>query len=488
MRRLLAIASVLVIGAFTTASATAARQGPVIAHVAGTQEVIPVGTSTPGTSMATGLATFRLSQGGQALSYRLSISHLSGIFHAHIHVNGAGVNGPVVVFLFKSAQPTGEVNGLLAQGTISASDFVGPLFGHPFSELLTDIRNGDAYVNVHTLPNHPGGEIRGRVLADAGGDKGFAAHLTGTQEVITTGTSAPGTSLGTGLATFRLSEDGQSLRYRLSVFHITGVFQAHIHLNGAGVNGPVVVFLFKSAQPTGEVNGLLSEGTITAADFVCPLFGHPFSELLTDIRNGDAYVNVHTLPNHPGGEIRGRVLADAGGDKGFAAHLTGTQEVITTGTSAPGTSLGTGLATFRLSEDGQSLRYRLSVFHITGVFQAHIHLNGAGVNGPVVAFLFKSATPTGEVDGLLSEGTITADSLVGPLFGHPFSELLTDIRSGDAYVNVHTLPNHPGGEIRGQVVSGEEGFKASLTGSRESITSDSSTPWTSLGTDRAVCS
>jgi hypothetical protein len=234
------------------------------------------------------------------------------------------------------------------------------------------------------------------------------------------------------------------------VSHLTGIFQAHIHLNGAGVNGPVVVFLFKSAQPTGEVNGLLSQGTITAADFVGPLFGHPFSELLKDIRGGDAYVNVHTLPNHPGGEIRGQLLASTGEESGFAAHLTGTQEVITTSTSAPGTSLGTGLATFRLSEDGQALHYRLSVFHITGVFQAHIHVNGAGVNGPVVVFLFNSATPTGEVNGFLSEGTITAASMVGPLFGHPFSELLTDIRSGDAYVHVHTLPNHPGGEIRGQ--------------------------------------
>src|SRR4030088_453145 len=173
MRRVLAIASVLVISAFTTASATAARQGPAVANLTGSQEVITTGTSTPGTSLATGLATFRLSNNGQALRYRLSASHLSGIFQAHIHINGAGVNGPVVVFLFKSAQPTGEVNGLLSQGTISASDFVGPLFGHPFSELLTDIRNGNAYVNVHTLPNHPGGEIRGQVLAHSGEEDGF---------------------------------------------------------------------------------------------------------------------------------------------------------------------------------------------------------------------------------------------------------------------------------------------------------------------------
>jgi CHRD domain len=456
MRRLLAIASVLVISAFTTASATAARQGPVIANLTGSQEVITTGTSTPETSLASGLATFRLSEDGQSLRFRLSVSHLSGIFQAHIHVNGAGVNGPVVVFLFRSAQPTGEINGLLSEGTITAAGFVGPLFGHPFKELLTDIRNGDAYVNVHTLPNHPGGEIRGRVLADGVDDGGFAAHLTGTQEVITTGTSAPGTSLGTGTATFQLSENGQALRYRLSVFHITGVFQAHIHLNGAGVNGPVVAFLFKSAQPLGEVNGFLSEGTITAANLVGPLFGHPFSELLTDIRSGDAYVNVHTLPNHPGGEIRGQMVP---ADEGFKASLTGTGEVITSDSSTPGTSLATGRAVFWMDEDGGPVHFRLEVHNITGVFQAHIHLNGPGVNGPVVVFLFKSATPTGTVNGLLSQGTFTAADFVGPLTGHSLGELLTDIRSGDAYVNVHTLPNHPGGEIRGQLImrADEEG-------------------------------
>ena len=456
MRRLLAIASVLVISAFTTASATAARQGPAVANLTGSQEVITTGTSTPGTSLATGLATFRLTDNGKALRYRLSISHLTGIFQAHIHVNGAGVNGPVVVFLFKSAQPTGEVNGLLSQGTISASDFVGPLFGHPFSELLTDIRNGNAYVNVHTLPNHPGGEIRGQVLGNAGEDSGFAAHLTGTQEVITSGTSAPGTSLATGLATFQLSEDGHTLRYRLSVFHLTGVFQAHIHVNGAGVNGPVVAFLFRSATPLGEVNGVLSEGTITADSLVGPLSGHPFSELLTDIRSGDAYVNVHTLPNHPGGEIRGQMVS---GDEGFKASLTGSGEVITSDSSTPGTSLATGRAVFWMDERGGTIHFRLEVHNITGVFQAHIHLNGPGVNGPVVVFLFKSDTPTGTVNGLLAQGTFTAADFKGPLAGHPLAELLTDIRSGDAYVNVHTLPNHPGGEIRGQLImrADEEG-------------------------------
>jgi len=451
MRRLLAIASVLVVSAFTTASATAARQGPAIANLTGTQEVISVGTSSvPGTSLATGLATFKLTEDGKALQYRLSVSHLTGIVGSHIHLNGAGVNGPVVVFLFNSAVPTGEVNGLLAQGTITAASFVNQLAGHPFSELLTDIRNGDAYVNVHTLPNHAGGEIRGSLLAAGDGEGGFAAHLTGTQEVLMVGTSVPGTSLATGLASFKLTEDGKALQYRLSVSHLTGIVGAHIHLNGAGVNGPVVVFLFNSAVPTGGVNGLLSEGIITAASFVNQLAGHPFSELLTDIRSGDAYVNVHTVPNHPGGEIRGQVVA---ADDGFRAALTGTGEVLSPGsTTTPGTSLATGRAVFWMDESGRALHFRLEVHNITGVFVAHIHLNGPGVNGPPVVFLFTSATPTGPVNGLLSQGTIHAGDLIGPLAGHPLSELLTDIQSGDTYVNVHTVPNHQGGEIRGQIV------------------------------------
>src|ERR1700737_4975446 len=192
MRRLLAIASVLVVSVFTTASATAARHGPAIANLTGTQEVISVGTSSvPGTSLATGLATFKLTEDGKALQYRLSVSHLTGIVGSHIHLNGAGVNG------------------LVAQGTITAASFVNQLAGHPFSELLTDIRNGDAYVNVHTLPNHAGGEIRGSLLAAGDGEGGFAAHLTGTQEVLMVGTSVPGTSLATGLASFKLTEDGK---------------------------------------------------------------------------------------------------------------------------------------------------------------------------------------------------------------------------------------------------------------------------------------
>jgi hypothetical protein len=57
------------------------------------------------------------------------------------------------------------------------------------------------------------------------------------------------------------------------------------------------------------------------------------------------------------------------------------------------------------------------VANIENVVAAHIHLAPAGVNGPVVAFLFSGA-PSGRSNGVLAEGTITAANLVGPLAGN----------------------------------------------------------------------
>jgi len=123
----------------------------------------------------------------------------------------------------------------------------------------------------------------------------------------------------------------------------------------------------------------------------------------------------------------------------------------------------TGVAQFWLSDDGTSMRYRLNVANIDEVVQAHIHVGAAGTNGPIVAFLY-GAVPAGggRQTGVLATGTITAANLIGPLLGHPLSDLIDEIRSGNAYANVHTndgdaTPNEgpgdfPGGELRAQLV------------------------------------
>ena len=152
------------------------------------------------------------------------------------------------------------------------------------------------------------------------------------------------------------------------------------------------------------------------------------------------------------------IPAFAAGVFGFT-HLTGSQEVPARAT------LAQGQANFWLSDNGDTLYYRLNTANIENVFQAHIHLAPAGVNGPIVAWLYPSAPPAqlipGRSDGVLATGAITADDLVGPLAGMPLSALLDAIAAGNTYVNVHTNdpvdpPNtgpgdFPGGEIRGQI-------------------------------------
>ena len=135
-------------------------------------------------------------------------------------------------------------------------------------------------------------------------DRNFHAHLTGAEEVPPVATQAQGQAI------FQLSRDGMLIHYRLNVANIEDVTQAHIHLGPAGTNGPVVVWLYPSAPPAvlipGRFQGVLAAGVITEANLVGQLAGQTLTDLLEHMKNGDTYVNVHTLA-HPSGEIRGQI-------------------------------------------------------------------------------------------------------------------------------------------------------------------------------------
>jgi len=51
---------------------------------------------------------------------------------------------------------------VLAEGTITAANLVGPLAGLTLNDLLDAVKAGNAYANIHTTQN-PGGEIRGQI-------------------------------------------------------------------------------------------------------------------------------------------------------------------------------------------------------------------------------------------------------------------------------------------------------------------------------------
>ena len=149
----------------------------------------------------------------------------------------------------------------------------------------------------------------GTGVALAGVNDNWSVHATGEFEFPARDTQAQGQAI------LHLAEGEQSLDFRLIASNIDNVVAAHIHIGQPGANGPVVAFLYGNATPAGGAqNGVLSSGTITAANLVGPLTGQPFSVLVGHIRNGNAYVNVHTNDgiapidtgpgDFPGGEVR----------------------------------------------------------------------------------------------------------------------------------------------------------------------------------------
>jgi hypothetical protein len=109
-----------------------------------------------------------------AINYELSYKGLQGeVRQAHIHLGQHGVNGGVMVFLCQTTvnpDPTGLAptcpQAGMVTGVLQAANVVGPtaqgIDPLEFAELLTAIRGGVAYVNVHSS-RFPGGEIRGQL-------------------------------------------------------------------------------------------------------------------------------------------------------------------------------------------------------------------------------------------------------------------------------------------------------------------------------------
>ena len=137
----------------------------------------------------------------------------------------------------------------------------------------------------------------------------------------------------------------------------------------------------------------------------------------------------------------------------FQADLTGAQEV------PPVTTKTEGEFTISFNRDRTAANFRLNVEDGVAVTMAHLHCAPAGVNGPVVAFLF-GAVPGGfDVDGRLAKFTLTNANITAvvancvPTIGKQITnlaELAQAMQEGKIYANVHTIA-HPGGEIRGQV-------------------------------------
>ena len=121
----------------------------------------------------------------------------------------------------------------------------------------------------------------------------------------------------------------------------------------------------------------------------------------------------------------------------------------------PVETAATGYAVFAAYSDGgfseMVMDWSLAVGGVEDMLMSHIHQGGPADDGPVVANLVLA--PEGETidaQGLLGEGTITPDDLLGPLADQSVLALYNNMTAGNAYVNIHST-TVPSGEIRGTV-------------------------------------
>ena len=117
------------------------------AKLSGKDEVPPVNTQ------ATGMAKFQLSSDGKEINYDLTTTNLNGFMMAHIHQGKSGENGQPITTPLQ-----------MGKGKITSSDLQGSLAGKQISDLVDLMKNGGAYVNVHTNQNQ-NGEIRGQIMS-----------------------------------------------------------------------------------------------------------------------------------------------------------------------------------------------------------------------------------------------------------------------------------------------------------------------------------
>lgn len=139
----------------------------------------------------------------------------------------------------------------------------------------------------------------------------------------------------------------------------------------------------------------------------------------------------------------------ANADELFKANLTGDQEVPPVATES------TGKAFLRLNKAQTEIEIQLHVNDGVRITQSHIHCASAGVNGPIIIFLAGLHAAGLDIDGKwVSNATIKNSSIVNTLCGSTVAAIAQQMRSGNTYVNVHSVTN-PSGVIRGQIASAD---------------------------------
>jgi hypothetical protein len=137
-------------------------------------------------------------------------------------------------------------------------------------------------------------------------ERHFQAKLRGRHEIPLT------LSAGRGTLELTVNEMENSVHFVLTYSGLqTAVAAAHIHVAQPFANGGVTVFFCGgTTRPPCPASPATVEGDFVAADVLAigpqQLEAGNLAKLLTAIRAGKTYANVHTATS-PGGEIRGQI-------------------------------------------------------------------------------------------------------------------------------------------------------------------------------------
>src|ERR671910_15693 len=97
------------------------------------------------------------------------------------------------------------------------------------------------------------------------------------------------------------------------------------------------------------------------------------------------------------------------------------------------------------------IKFSVKTTDMSKIKEVHIYTGKPSEKGDVVADLYKSETPSGEVimDNI-SEGKIKSKDLKGPLEGKSTQELIKKMEKGETYVDISTA-DKPKGKVRGRI-------------------------------------
>jgi cell division septation protein DedD len=127
-----------------------------VARLSGAETVPAVSTS------ATGTLTLTVAEDGLSVGYVFEVSSLTDLTIARLRSGVAGAVGDEIFTIYPGPTIAGAFSGVVAEGSFTAAQLLGPLAGKTIADLEVLMEGGSVYLNVGTIAN-TGGEIRGQL-------------------------------------------------------------------------------------------------------------------------------------------------------------------------------------------------------------------------------------------------------------------------------------------------------------------------------------